>query len=321
MSKILTFGEVLIRLDVYDTFNELNKADGQYFIGGSELNVASELSKNNDVDFYTNLANNRIGQTIVKHIKNNDINFHGEMIDNTRIGTYYFCNGRGNRSSIVEYDRDFSSFKLNPLKISDIDLNGVKHIHISGITAALSKEHQDFIISLIETAKENKITISYDSNYRMKLWTQKEAGEFLNKIISRVDILFAGRLDFIHLLNMDESKSTDEMINDLFFDNPDLNIIAFTKREVIDSNKHKLTGYLYEGDRGYVTDTIEFMVQDRVGGGDNFTANILNGVLNGKDVQDTLEMAIENSIIQHTFDGDYTRCEVETNKGLTGVSR
>lgn len=322
MSKILTFGETLIRLDVVDTFNELSGKSGLYYIGGSELNVASELANmGNKVDFYSNLANNRIGKTIKRHILNNDIAFYGNMIDNSRIGTYYYCNGLGSRPSVVEYDRDYSSFKMNPLSMQDVNLEEVEHVHISGITAALSVEHQDFIVDLIKASKKNNITVSYDSNYRMKLWTQKEAGEFLKKILNDIDILFAGKLDFIYLLGMDENKSVDEMIRELFLENSNLDMITFTKRDVIDNNSHNLTGYLYTKEENFTTDTISFTVRDRVGGGDNFTANILDGILNGKDKEMTLNNAIESSIVQHTFNGDYTKYEKVENKGLTGVSR
>lgn len=325
MINVTVLGEVLMRMDIPNSVNTFNGQEFKVYYGGSEANVASALAeKCINTHLLTKVPNNYIGHAVLKHFKSNDVLFNDKvLVDEGRVGIYYTLPGYGSRFSEVIYDRSDSAFVKNTIKLKDIDFNNMDLFHVSGVTAALSQDMQELILSIVAECQRRNILVSYDSNYRMKLWTQKQAGDFLQKILPYTDILFAGRLDFIHMLGFDEKMDDESMIEQIRQRHNNISVISYTKRTVLSNSTHKIIGYYNTKDTTYKSMEVEFEVLDRIGGGDNFTANVLHGILNKLDPQSTIENSIMSSSIQHTFLGDFTNTnnKVWGTMSKTGVDR
>lgn len=325
MKKVTLLGEVLMRMDVPNSVNIFNGLDFKVYYGGSEANVASGLAeKGIKTTLLTKVPNNYLGLAILKHFKSNDVLFNDNTLTvDGRVGIYYTQPGFGSRFSDVAYDRSNSAFCESLFKISEIDFENMDVFHVSGVSAALSDEMQELILDIVCECQKRNIKVSYDSNYRSKLWSQKQAGEFLKKILPYTNILFAGRLDFIHLLNIDMKLLDSEMIKIIRSEYDNIDVISYTLRTVITNNHHKLVGYYNTKNETIISNEVEFEVLDRIGGGDNFTANVLYGYLNTVDKPQLINDAIISSSIQHTFMGDFTNTNNKkwTSDGLTGVNR
>lgn len=325
MKRVTLLGEVLMRMDVPNSVSTFNGHDFKVYYGGSEANVACGLAeKGIKTTLLTKVPNNYIGLSIIKHFKSNDVLFSDDTLTSEgRVGIYYTQPGFGSRFADVVYDRANSSFTESLFQIKDVDFDNMDVFHVSGVSAALSHDMQNLIIEIASECQKRNIKVSYDSNYRSKLWSQKQAGEFLKKILPYTNILFAGRLDFFHLLNLEEKFDDNEMINIIRNKYDNLDIISYTLRTVITNSRHKLIGYFNTKDEMIKSDVIEFDVLDRIGGGDNFTANVLYGYLNDLDYTQLINDAITYSSIQHTFTGDFTSTNNKkwTSLGLTGVDR
>ncbi|MFV0336916.1 MAG: PfkB family carbohydrate kinase [Chthoniobacterales bacterium] len=196
--------------------------------------------------------------------------------------------------------------------------------HVSGITPALSSETREMTLSAIKLAKKMSLKVSYDSNYRAKLWSQVEAGEFLAEVLKYVDYAFLGILDMQFLLGMD-AQDLEKGYAELKSTYPNLDYIASTDRTVIDPFHHLLAVNVYDGEL-YTTEQVSLSVIDRIGAGDVFTAGILDGILLGKKKEEIASFALADAIIKHARFGDncfIKRAEVEAvqSGGSLAISR
>ena len=139
-----------------------------------------------------------------------------------RLGIYFLETGHGARNSEVIYDRKYSAISMASKDEFDIDkiLDGVGFVHMSGITPALSKSLREFTIDFIKTCKERGILVSYDSNFRAKLWSLEEAREVLEEVLPYIDIAFLGHLDIINILQfenkgLEHEENLKDVIDDL----------------------------------------------------------------------------------------------------------
>jgi 2-dehydro-3-deoxygluconokinase len=230
--------------------------------------------------------------------------------------------GIGQRAASVIYDRAGSSFAAmteNEWLPEDLFKN-VDIFHISGITPALSSQWKGNTVELIKAAKAAGCKISFDINYRGKLWTQKEAGETIAKILPYVDYCSAGKLDALYLLGISEYMGAD---NELIYYYqeiqkrfPNISILYSTKREVLSASSNKLVGTLWI-DQIYYESQVHFMhpIVDRVGGGDAFSGGLLHGILVQKTPQEIINFATAASALKHTVHGDcnqFSESEVES---------
>ena len=203
--RVVGFGEIMLRLSTTKgtTLTQSNNFNVNY--GGGEANVLISLSNFNiNTRMITKVSNDDIGKSILKHLKSYDVDTTFVKSDNKRTGIYFLEVGSGNRASKVIYDRADSAF--SNMKIDDLDiekaLEGVDVFHFSGITLALSEEFRELTIKILNYCKNNNILVSYDSNYRAKLWTIEEARKATLDILPFVNILSAGILDAENILLM-----------------------------------------------------------------------------------------------------------------------
>ena len=301
---------------------------------GGEANVIASLSMfGHDTKFVTKLPDNHLGQKVLSKFRGYNVDISDVVTGEGRLGIYFSEIGHGLRSTEVIYDRKYSAISMADKSEFDIDkiLEGVGFVHMSGITPALSESLREFTIDFIKACKERGILVSYDSNFRAKLWSLEEAREVLEEVMPLIDIAFLGHLDIINILQFeDKGLEFDENLKDLYsrlFEKyPNLKYAACTKRTVNSINNNSLKGYLYDGEELIVSNEYTFDILDRVGGGDAFTAGVLHGILRDMEHEEIIEFGICASSLKHSILGDINIVDEDTvvslmKNGLQNIKR
>jgi 2-dehydro-3-deoxygluconokinase len=316
MKKIITFGEIMLRLST-DVGTRLFQADQlAMHYGGAEANVGVSLSHfGHDVFFVSKVPGNSLGMAVESNLKAHGVQTNYLLKGGERLGTYYLETGVGQRSSQVTYDRAHSSF--SQLTIDEIDFDDIFSdailFHVSGITAALSPTLKELTLSALKKAKENGVTTSFDFNYRAKLWSQKEASEAIKSMLPYADICSCGELDAIYLLGIDKADESLEKaaqlkyyyskIQEMY---PNISYMSSTFRTVISTSTNTLQGNFYKDGELYQSNVHQIdHIVDRVGGGDAFAAGILHGIIEKMPPQQLISFATAASVLKHTVAGDF----------------
>lgn len=315
MCKVLTFGEIMLRLSTMENnrFLQSRKFQGDY--GGGEANVAVSLSNFGiDTSFVTKIPNNALGDSVLRYLKGNGVDTKNIIKGGERLGTYYLEVGNGVRGSSVIYDRKYSSFSMMSMEEVNIEkiLEGVGLIHISGITPALSSSCKDINLKLAKMAKEKGILVSFDFNYRGKLWSLDEAKDCLMEYLPYIDICFAGHLDAENILKIDIDKSkikNHEGLLEAYYGEiakkyPNIKYFASTKRGINSVDNNDLVGFLYNNGKLYKSKEYNFNIVDRVGGGDAFSAGVIFGIIKNKKEEDIINFGVAASVLKHSIKGD-----------------
>ena len=317
--KVAGFGEIMLRLstDVGKMILQSDRFNVNY--GGGEANVLISLSHFGiDTKMITSVSNDDIGKSILRYLRSYDIDTEFVTLSDHRTGIYYLQVGSGIRSSKVIYDRDNSAF-CN-MKIVDIDiakaLEDVDVFHFSGITLALSNDLRELLMQMLTYCKEHNIMVSYDSNYRAKLWSLEEAREATLKVLPYVDILSAGILDAENILLMNcELEDNHEKLK-YYYDEitktyPTIKHIFSSHRDIESSSVNKLQCNYYTDGILYLSNKINIdSIVDRVGGGDALSAGIIYSIINNKDPKYVCEFATCASALKHSILGDANLVEL-----------
>lgn len=332
--KILGFGEIMLRLTPPNNQKILQSNSFEAVYSGGEANVIASLSMfGHDTKFVTKLPDNHLGQKVLSKFRGYNVDISDIVTGEGRLGIYFSEIGHGLRSTEVIYDRKYSAISMADKSEFDIDkiLDGVGFVHMSGITPALSKSLREFTIDFIKACKQRGILVSYDSNFRAKLWSLEEAREVLEEVMPLIDIAFLGHLDMINILQFeDKGLEFDENLNDLYsrlFEKyPNLKYAACTKRTVNSINNNSLKGYLFDGERLIVSNEYNFDILDRVGGGDAFTAGVIHGILKNMNHEEIIEFGICASSLKHSILGDINIVDEQTvtslmKNGLQNIKR
>ncbi|WP_303974833.1 sugar kinase [Streptococcus merionis] len=316
MGRIVALGEMMMRLSTPSGMRLSNSNHFQVHYGGGEANVAISLAHyGHRVALASKVPNSLLGQGVENQLRLNGVETDLLLKGGDRLGCYYVESGIGERGPMVIYDRAFSSFASMDTIEWDVDqlFKDVDCLHISGVTAGLTHAWQENIKKLILLAKNQGISISFDVNYRTKLWSQVECGAFLKEILPYVDYLSAGKLDAIHLLNisLESTETTDDLVfyyQEIAERYPNVKVLYATERTVTSASSNRLRGYIFTKGQIYksVQHTIEPIV-DRIGGGDAFAGGILHGLFNEWEPQKTVEFATAASALKHTIYGDYNQ--------------
>lgn len=315
MKKIITLGEILLRLST-NVDKRLSQADQLYMhYGGAEANVGVSLSNfGYEVYFVSKVPDNPLGLAAERHLKTNGVHTDFLVKGGERLGSYYVESGVGARNSQVTYDRKHSSF--SQITSEDIQFNDIFKdaalFHITGITPALSPCLAELTLLALQIAKENGVTTSFDFNYRSKLWSQKEAAETIKLFLPYVDICFCGELDAIYLLGIKEASDSLDKEKRLkyYYDNiqqmyPNIQYFSSTFRHVISASTNTLQGNLFTEGALYQSKIYQIdHIVDRVGGGDAFAAGILFGILEGMPPEEAVTFSTAASVMKHTVVGD-----------------
>lgn len=337
MKKIVTFGEILLRLST-KVGKRLHQTDQlQLHYGGAEANVSISLATfGHEVIFVSKVPNNALGLAALHHLNSHGVNTSNLAIGGKRLGTYYVETGVGEREAQVIYDRSCSSFAQVVADEFDLDhmLSGATMFHVSGITPALSPVWQEATRIALKKARKKGVMTSFDFNYRSKLWSHSEASETIQSLLPYVDICSCSELDAVYLLGIsqaEESLSKEEKL--IYYYKkiqamyPDMQYLSSTFREVISSSHHRLQGNLYKDGKLYQSRVHQIQpIVDRIGGGDAFFSGVLHGILHQKHLQETISFATTASALKHSVEGDcnlFTEDEINAYVDHTafGISR
>lgn len=324
MGKIVTFGELMLRLSSpgHQRLADANQFDVCY--GGGEANVAVSLSHyGHDAYFVSSLPNNDLGDAAIKallceSVKTNYINRSGQ-----RIGIYYLESGASLRASKVIYDRKYSSFSESAL--DDYDWNdifkGASIFHFSGITPALSDNCAKLTLLACQKAKELGVLVSCDLNYRKNLWNKEKARSVMIPLMEYVDILIGNEEDAEACLgykpdsditNGETSFDGYKNIFQKMFNDFHLKYVASTLRESFSASHNGWKALLFDGYDFYESKRYDINpIVDRVGAGDSFSGGLLHGLLTFNDLAKSLEFAVAASALKHTIPGDFNKVKEE----------
>lgn len=323
--RVAGFGEIMLRLSTNkgQMITQCNGFNVHY--GGGEANVLVSLSNYGiDTRMLTSVSNDEIGRSIINYLRsyNVDTNFINKT--DKRTGIYFLQVGSGNRVSKVIYDRENSAFSNMQIKDIDIEkaLEGIDLFHFSGVTLALSLELRELTMKILKYCKKNNIMVSYDSNYRAKLWTLEEARKATLEILPYVNLLSAGILDAENILlmksNLDDRyerlKYYYDEISNIY---PNIKYMFSSIRGIVSSSVNTLQCNYYTEGKLFSSSfiTIDDIV-DRVGGGDSLTAGIIHSILNNKEPEYTCEFAAAASALKHSIHGDANLVSVEDVESL-----
>ncbi|MDE6618385.1 MAG: sugar kinase [Clostridiales bacterium] len=299
--KITAFGEIMLRLSAGDVgIASTNAFDACY--GGTECNVLACLSQfGYKTQYLTALPDTELGNAAVNHIKSFGIDTSNIVRRGDVMGIYFVENGNGSRGSNVIYMRKFSEFTRLTQDDYDYDriFDGVTLFHISGISFALSESSRQLAFRLIDEAKRRGVKVSFDFNYRAKLWDTTTAAQYLKQAASKADIVLSSTLDLSVFLETTEAE---------YYNQYNSEYLVLRDRKILATDKHsvKVTVYHNNGqsvDR-YSSPIVEFAVTEKIGGGDACDGAMLHGLLSGKDLKSATTFAIAAFALKHKIAGD-----------------
>lgn len=335
MPKIITFGEIMLRLSTpgYLRFGQAKQFDATY--GGGEANVAVSLANYGmDAKFVTRLPENDIAKACLKDLRSYGVDTSSIVYGGDRLGIYFLETGAVARPSKVVYDRANSS--IATIKPGDIDwkkvLEGADWFHWTGITPALSQGAADVCLEAIKAANAMGITVSCDLNYRKNLWKYgKKASEVMPALVEGCDVILGNEEDADKVFGIKpegfDVTSTGGQIDQRRFQSvgeqlmkrfPRAKKVIITLRGSINANHNTWGGVLWDGKTLYQSPRYDIThIVDRVGGGDSFMGGLIYGLLTYTgDDQKALNFAVATSCLKHTIFGDYNQVTVAEVENL-----
>ncbi|RIA10781.1 2-dehydro-3-deoxygluconokinase [Flavobacteriaceae bacterium MAR_2010_72] len=324
MSKVVTFGEIMLRLS---TERHLRFSQAKFFAasyGGGEFNVAVSLANYGiPAEFVTRLPDNEIGSCAIKEMRKFNVESKHVIYGGNRLGIYFLETGAGTRGSNVVYDRANSS--MATIKKGEIDwktvLKDATWFHWSGITPAISESAAQECLEALKVAHQLGITISSDLNYRSKLWQYGKSPMEIMPELLKYSTIILGDIDTAFFMlgqdkvnpNYQDEKSLPQLYDHIFKACPNLKIVATTLRYSVSASHQRIGGVLYDGKNLYTADVKEVTpVVDRVGSGDAFMGGLIYGLLKSEyDKQRALNFAVAACCLKHTISGDYNLVSVK----------
>lgn len=328
MKKVVTLGEIMLRLipPRHERFVQAKSFDVIY--GGGEANVAVSLANYGlDAYYVTKLPEHEIGQAAVNELRKYGVHTDYIARGGDRVGIYFSETGASMRPSKVIYDRAHSA--ISEADISDFDFDEIfkdaDWFHFSGITPALGEKAARLTEEALKAAKKHKVTVSVDLNYRKNLWTPEEAQKVMTKLMAYVDVCIGNEED-AHLTLGFKPGETDVTSGDLeldgykkifkeMIDKFGFKYVVSSLRKSYSASDNGWSACGYDGKDFYHTREYDVRIVDRVGGGDSFASGVIYGLLTGKNFTDSLEFGVAASALKHTIHGDFnmvTVKEVET---------
>lgn len=328
MPQIVTFGEIMLRLNPpgYLRFKQASQFEASY--GGGEANVAASLAQFGlPARFVTRLPKNDLGETCTARLRQQGIDVSQIAWGGDRIGIYFLENGVAQRPSKVTYDRAGSSFAtLQPGMINwPAVFEGADWFHWTGITPAVSQGAAETCQEAVETAKRMGLHISCDLNYRAKLWKWTEnPGKVMENLVKNCDVSIGNEEDADKVfgikapqtdvtqgqISAEKYKAVCEGLAARF---PNLKSIAVTLRSSI-SASHNVWSAVMLHNGAYLTGPSYSItpIVDRVGGGDSFAAGLIYGLLTyPQEPQNALRFAVAASCLKHTISGDFNCVSIQ----------
>lgn len=313
---ILCFGELLLRLSAPGRELLMQSRGFDVQVGGAEANVAVGLANlGHAAAFVSAVPDNPLGRGAVSAIRAQGVDCSRVVTRDGRMGLYFLSVGAGLRASDIVYDRAGSSFATAPAATWDWDrlLDGCARLHLSGITPALGPDSANAAIAAAEAARARGLTISFDGNYRARLWEawDSDPRSVLTRLVSLADLLFGNHRDVSLLLGRDFSGDGEdrrrEAAEAAFAAFPNLKHIASTARHVDDADHHRLSARIDTPAEAVQTEEIMISgIVDRIGGGDAFASGVLHGLMSGRGEQVAAQWGLAVAALKHSLPGDFS---------------
>ncbi len=329
--KVVTFGELMLRLAPHGYLRFLQAKDFQATFGGGEANVAVSLANYGlDAAFVSKFPTHEIGQMAINSLREFGVNTSYIARGGDRVGVYFVEKGASQRPSKVIYDRAGSSIATATLADFNWDeiFEGADWFHFTGITPALGDGLAEICLEALKVAKQKGVQVSCDLNYRKKLWSREKAGEVMAKLMPYVDVCIANEEDAADVFgikaadtDIDSGKVNHEGYKDVakqLKDRFGFKYVAITLRSSISANDNDWAAMLYDGNDYYFSRQYHVHIVDRVGGGDSFGGGLIYALLDGRDPQAVIEFAVAASCLKHSIEGDYNLMSVAEVESLAG---
>lgn len=322
---IAFFGELMLRLSPPGRELLLQTPKLEVNVGGAEANVATGLAcLGHATRIISAVADNPLGGAVIGELRRRGVDCSTIAVEQGRLGLYFLTPGAGLRASEVVYDRAGSVFANRAASAWDWDtlLAGATRLHLSGITPALGHNTADAAIAAGEAASARGIPVSFDGNYRAKLWEtwDSDPKSVLTKLISLADILFGNHRDISLVLGKpfsgEGSDRRREAAEAAFAAFPKLQVIASTARHVDDADSHRVSARVDLRGGAHQTDEILISgIVDRIGAGDAFAAGALHGLIeSGGDARAAAKAGLALTALKHSLPGDaslFTRADLD----------
>ncbi|MBP5533946.1 MAG: sugar kinase [Alphaproteobacteria bacterium] len=334
MSKIVTMGEIMLRLSTpnFERFIQADEFDINY--GGGEANVAVSLANyGHNAEFVTAVPQNEIGECAIAALRKYNVGTEHIAKTGSRLGIYFLESGSAMRPSKVIYDRANSSISTATEKDFDFDaiFKDADWFHFTGITPALSDSAAELTEKALIAAKKHGVKVSVDLNFRKKLWTSEKAQKVMTNLMQYVDVCIGNEEDAELVLGFKPGQTDvtsgelelagyksifEQMVAKFNFE-----YCVSSLRVSRSASDNGWSACIYKAATKEFYHSKEYTIRpivDRVGGGDSFAAGVICGLLDGKDFKSALEFAVAASALKHTIPGDFnfvSRKEVETLAG------
>ena len=331
MAKIVTLGEIMLRLSTpgHSRFVQTDSFDVVY--GGGEANVAVSCANyGHEAYFVTKLPAHEIGQSAVNSLRRFGVRTDFIARGGSRVGIYFLESGAAMRPSKVIYDRAGSSIAEALPEDFDFDaiMEGADWFHWSGITPAISDRAAELTRLACEAAKRHGVTVSVDLNFRKKLWTKEKAQSVMRPLMQYVDVCIGNEEDaelclgFKPDADVEGGRTDAEGYKGIFkamADEFGFKYVVSTLRESFSASHNGWKAMIYDGKEFYESRRYDILpIVDRVGGGDSFSGGLIHGLLTKPSQGEALEFAVAASALKHTIDGDFNMVSASEVEALAG---
>ena len=329
--KVVTFGELMIRLQPYN-YERFVQADHlEFTFGGGEANVAVSLANYGlDAAYVTKLPAHAIGQAAVNSLRRYGVDTSMIVRGGDRVGIYFNEKGASQRGSVCIYDRAHSAIQESQPSDFDWDkiFEGVDWFHFTGITPALGGALPEICLEACKQAKAMGLQVSCDLNYRKKLWSREEAGRVMAGLMPYVDVCIANEEDAKDVFGI-AAENTDlnagkvdqqgyisvaRQLTERF----GFKKVAITLRGSISASDNDWAGMLYSDGKACFSPTYRVHIVDRVGGGDSFGGGLIYALLSDYDDQKAINFAVAASCLKHSVEHDFNLMSVAEVESLAG---
>ncbi|MDE6541825.1 MAG: sugar kinase [Muribaculaceae bacterium] len=333
MSKIVTLGEIMLRLSPAGCKRFVQVDNFDVIWGGGEANVAVSCANyGHEAFFVSKLPAHEIGQAAVNALRRYGVDTRFVARGGNRVGIYYCETGASMRPSKVIYDRAGSSIAEAEPEDFDFDaiMEGADWFHWSGITPAISDKAADITRLACKAAKRHGVTVSVDLNFRKKLWTSEKAQSIMRPLMQYVDVCIGNEEDaelclgFKPEADVEGGETNAEGYKGIFramADEFGFKYVVSTLRESFSATHNGWKAMIYNGRDFYESKRYDIdPIIDRVGGGDSFSGGLIHGLLTMPSQGDALEFAVAASALKHTVNGDFNLVSVAEVEALVGGS-
>ena len=331
MAKVVTMGEIMLRLSPAGNTRFVQADSFDVIYGGGEANVAVSCANyGHDAFFVTKLPEHEIGQAAVNALRRYGVNTKFIARGGDRVGIYYAETGASMRPSKVIYDRANSAIAEAKPEDFDFDaiMEGADWFHWSGITPAISNKAAELTRLACEAAKRHNVTVSVDLNFRKKLWTSKKAISVMKPLMQYVDVCIGNEEDaelclgFKPDANVEAGETGAEGYHKIFEQMAKefgFKYVISTLRESFSATHNGWKALIYNGKEFYESKRYDINpIIDRIGGGDSFSGGVIHGLLTKETQGEALEFAVAASALKHTINGDFNLVSASEVESLAG---